>query len=280
MTNFPIQFTDLGLDPVALSIGPFDLRWYSLAYMVGIVAAWAYLRRLLRRPESPMALGLADDLMFSATLGVIVGGRIGYVAFYDPAMLLTPLQVLRLWDGGMSFHGGAIGVLVALLLFARKRGLDWLGILDYTVVTVPIGLLLGRLANFVNGELWGRPSDAVWAIVFPGSRDGIARHPSQLYEATLEGIALFALLSALFWLTGARHKRGLLTGVFLIGYGIARFTVEFFREPDAQLVEFVARTGLHMGQWLTLPMIVAGALLAARARMPTPPPPAVPGNSK
>lgn len=260
-----IQFADLGLQPVALSLGPLDLRWYSLAYIAGIIAGWWYLLRLLAQPAAPMVRAQADDLVFYATLGVILGGRLGYVIFYSPEMIIHPLQMFRLWDGGMSFHGGAAAVSLALILFARRHGLDWLRVHDYVACTVPIGLFFGRVANFVNGELWGKPAALPWAIVFPGSHDGLARHPSQLYEAGLEGLALFALLACLFWFTDARRKPGMLVGVFLIGYGLARFTVEFFREPDAQLVTFAARTGLHMGQWLTLPMFIGGFYLIATA---------------
>lgn len=256
-----LQFAELGLNPIALSLGPLHLRWYSLAYITGIVLGWWYLLRLIARSASPMTRNQADDLVFYATLGVILGGRLGYVIFYGPEMFGHPLQILKLWDGGMSFHGGAAGVSFALILFARRYHLDWLRVHDYVACTVPIGLFFGRLANFVNGELWGKPADLPWAIVFPGSHDGLARHPSQLYEAGLEGLALFAVLAALFWFTSARRLPGLLVGVFLVGYGMARFTVEFFREPDAQLMDFAARTGLHMGQWLTLPMFIGGFYL-------------------
>ncbi|MBI0476986.1 prolipoprotein diacylglyceryl transferase [Sphingomonas sp. MA1305] len=270
MTHFSaaaghLHFVDLGLRPVAFSLGPLPIRWYSLAYITGIVLGWGYLLRLLRRPAAPMSRAQADDLVFYATLGVIIGGRLGYVLFYGPWMLLQPWSILKLWDGGMSFHGGAVGVSLAIVLFARRHGLDWLRVHDYVACTVPIGLFFGRLANFVNGELWGKPSGLPWAMVFPGSHDGLARHPSQLYEAGLEGLALFTTLAILFWFTDARRKPGLLVGAFLIGYGLARFTVEFFREPDAQLVAFAARTGLHMGQWLTLPMFVGGVYLIASA---------------
>lgn len=261
-----IQFADLGLHTIALSLGTLDLRWYSLAYIAGIVAGWWYLLRLLKQPSAPMIRAQADDFVFYATLGVILGGRLGYVIFYGPDMIFHPLQIFRRWDGGMSFHGGAAGVSLALIVFARRRGLDWLRVHDYVDCTVPIGLFFGRLADFVNGELWGKPADLPWAIVFPGSHDGIARHPSQLDEAWLEGLALFAALAFLFWFTNARRKPGMLVGTFLIGYGAARFVVEFFREPDAQLVQFAVQTGLHMGQWLTIPMIAGGLYLVATAR--------------
>jgi phosphatidylglycerol:prolipoprotein diacylglycerol transferase len=261
-----LHFADLGLSPVALSLGPLVLRWYSLAYIAGIVLGWWYLLRLIARPAAPMTRPQVDDLIFYATLGVILGGRLGYVIFYGPEMFLHPLQIFKLWDGGMSFHGGAVGVSIALVVFARRHGLDWLRVHDYVACTVPIGLFFGRLANFVNGELWGKPSDLPWALVFPGSQDGIARHPSQLYEAGLEGLALFAVMAILFWFTDARRRPGMLVGTFLIGYGIARFVVEFFREPDAQLVQFSIQTGLHMGQWLTIPMILGGIYLVGTAR--------------
>jgi phosphatidylglycerol:prolipoprotein diacylglycerol transferase len=261
-----LHFADLGLSPVALSLGPLVLRWYSLAYIAGIVLGWWYLLRLIARPAAPMTRPQVDDLIFYATLGVILGGRLGYVIFYGPEMFLHPLQIFKLWDGGMSFHGGAVGVSIALVVFARRHGLDWLRVHDYVACTVPIGLFFGRLANFVNGELWGKPSDLPWALVFPGSQDGIARHPNQLYEAGLEGLALFAVMAILFWFTDARRRPGMLVGTFLIGYGIARFVVEFFREPDAQLVQFSIQTGLHMGQWLTIPMILGGIYLVGTAR--------------
>lgn len=268
----PLQFSNLGLSPIALSIGPIDIRWYALAYIAGILIGWRYLTILLRRSDAPMRPEQADDLIAWATLGIIVGGRLGYVLFYAPTMLLHPLEIFRLWDGGMSFHGGALGVSLAIILFARRRGLSWLRVHDYVACVVPIGLFFGRLANFVNGELWGKPSSLPWAMVFPGSGDGVARHPSQLYEAGLEGFLLFMLLAWLFWRTSLRQSPGKLVGVFLIGYGIARFTVEFFREPDAQLVAFAARTGLHMGQWLTVPMVAAGAYLLIRPSLRVPAP--------
>ncbi|PCG15114.1 prolipoprotein diacylglyceryl transferase [Sphingomonas adhaesiva] len=266
----PIRFADLGLHPDVFTIGFFTLRWYSLAYIAGIVVGWWYLLKLLAQPGAPMARRHADDLVFYATLGIILGGRIGYVVFYAPEMLLRPLSILRLWDGGMSFHGGVIGTSLGIIWFARKNGLHWLRIHDYVACVVPFGLFFGRLANFVNGELWGKPATVPWAIVFENTVPyGIpepARHPSQLYEAGLEGIALFVLLWFFFWRTNARYQPGRLTGIFLIGYGIARFTVEIFREPDRQLVEFARATGLHMGQWLCVPMILGGVYLVVTSR--------------
>jgi phosphatidylglycerol:prolipoprotein diacylglycerol transferase len=264
-----VRFADLGLHPDVFSIGVFTLRWYSLAYIAGIVVGWWYLLKLLAQPGAPMARRHADDLVFYATLGIILGGRIGYVLFYAPEMLTRPLSILRLWDGGMSFHGGVIGTSLGLIWFARKNGLNWLRVHDYVACAVPFGLFFGRLANFVNGELWGKPASVPWAIVFertvPYGVPEPARHPSQLYEAGLEGIALFILLWFFFWRTNARYQPGKLVGLFLAGYGLARFTVEFFREPDAQLRTFAEQTGLHMGQWLCVPMIVAGAVLIVTA---------------
>lgn len=261
-----IRFTDLGLNETIFRIGWFSLKWYSISYIAGIIVGWWYLLKLVGQPGAPMARRHADDLMFYATLGIILGGRFGYVLFYQPSMLLTPLQVLRLWDGGMSFHGGVIGTSIGLILFSRAQNLNWLRVHDYVACATPFGLFFGRLANFVNGELYGRPSDAPWAIIFPRTGDDIARHPSQLYEAGLEGIALFALLWFCFWRTRMRYDPGKLVGVFLAGYGVARFIVEFFREPDEQLRTFAETTGLHMGQWLCVPMILGGAYLIATAK--------------
>jgi len=262
-----VRFADLGLHPDVFTIGFFTLRWYSLAYIAGIVIGWWYLLKLIAQPGSPMARRHADDLVFYATLGIILGGRIGYVLFYAPEMLVRPLSILRLWDGGMSFHGGVIGTSLGIIWFARKNKLDWLRVHDVVACCVPFGLFFGRLANFVNGELWGKPADVPWAIVFertvPYGIAEPARHPSQLYEAGLEGVALFALLWFFFWRTDARYYPGRLVGIFLAGYGVARFVVEFFREPDRQLVAFAQATGLHMGQWLCVPMIAGGAYLIA-----------------
>jgi phosphatidylglycerol:prolipoprotein diacylglycerol transferase len=265
-----IRFADLGLHPDIFSIGFFTLRWYSLAYIAGILVGWWYLLKLLAQPGAPMARRHADDLVFYATLGIILGGRIGYVLFYAPEMLLHPIRILRLWDGGMSFHGGVIGTSIGIILFARKHKLDWLRVHDYIACVVPFGLFFGRLANFVNGELWGKPADVPWAIVFertvPFDVPEPARHPSQLYEAGLEGVVLFAILWFAFWRTKARYQPGRLVGLFVLGYGIARFIVEFFREPDAQFRgSFIEATGIHMGQWLCVPMIVGGLYLVLTA---------------
>lgn len=258
-----IRFTDLGLNDTIFRIGWFSLKWYSVAYIAGIIVGWWYLLRLVAQPGAPMARRHVDDLIFYATLGIILGGRIGYVLFYQPAMLLAPLQIFRLWEGGMSFHGGVIGTTIGMMLFARSQQLNLLRVLDYVACASPFGMFFGRIANFVNGELYGKPSDVPWAIIFPRTGDDIARHPSQLYEAGLEGVALFALLWYFFWRTKARYDPGRLTGIALAGIGTGRFIVEFFREPDEQLRAFAESTGLHMGQWLCLPMILGGAYLIA-----------------
>jgi phosphatidylglycerol:prolipoprotein diacylglycerol transferase len=259
----PVEWASLGLDPIALQVGSFALRWYSLAYIVGIIAAWVLLVRMARKAGSPMTAAHVDDLITWCTLGVILGGRTGYVLFYNPAQYLAdPLAFFKLWEGGMSFHGGLAGVILAIVLYARSRQLSALRILDYAAVVTPIGLLLGRLANFVNGELWGRPTDGTWGIIFPDAGPE-PRHPSQLYEAATEGLLLLIILSILFWATNARMKPGLLGGVFITGYGLSRFIIEYFREPDAQLG--VLSMGLTMGQLLSLPMILFGLFLLATA---------------
>jgi phosphatidylglycerol:prolipoprotein diacylglycerol transferase len=260
------HWTALGLSPVALQLGPVAVRWYSLAYITGILAGWWYLLKLLAQPGAPMARRHADDFVFDATLGVLLGGRIGYVLFYRPDYYLQhPVEILKLWEGGMSFHGGAAGVLIAILLFCHRKGLSSLRVTDYIACVAPIGLFFGRLANFVNAELWGKPTTVPWAIVFPGAGD-VPRHPSELYEAGLEGLALFLILSLLFWKTDARYKPGFLAGSFVLGYGAFRFFVEFFREPDEQLVEFARMTHLHMGQWLCVPMILVGLYVVLTAK--------------
>ena len=262
-----LSYADLHLSPVALNLGIFQIRWYSLAYIAGILVGWWYLTKLIDQPGAPMARRHADDFVFYATLGIILGGRIAYVLFYDPWMLRTPLQAFKLWDGGMSFHGGALGVVVAIWWLARRNGLSMLRFLDYVACCGPFGLFFGRIANFVNGELWGRVTDVPWAIIFPSADAGpYPRHPSQLYEAGLEGVALFAILAWFFWRTQARYKPGLLLGVFLVGYGAARFFVEFFREPDVQLG--ILPWGISMGQTLSAPMVFVGLwfILTAKGR--------------
>ena len=261
----PIYFDSLGLDPIALDLGFFAIKWYSLAYLAGILIGYWYLTVLIRQPGSPMARRHADDFIFHATLGIIVGGRLGYILFYQPSILQNPLDIFKLWEGGMSLHGGAIGVIIAIWLMARKEKLSFLRVCDYIACAVPFGLFFGRLANFVNGELWGKVTTVPWGIVFPGAGD-LPRHPSQLYEAILEGPVMFAILATLFWKTKARYEPGKLFGVAALSYGAARFYVEFYRESDAQLMEFAQRTGLHMGQWLTIPLLVLGLYLVVTAK--------------
>jgi phosphatidylglycerol:prolipoprotein diacylglycerol transferase len=260
-----IRWENLGIKP-AIDLGFFQLRWYSLAYLAGILVGWWYLLKLIDRPGAPMARRHADDMVFYATLGIILGGRLGYVLFYRPDFYIeNPLEIFQLWDGGMSFHGGVIGVSLGIIYMARKHGLQWLRIHDYVACCVPFGLFFGRLANFVNGELWGRATDVSWAVVFPQGGE-VARHPSQLYEAGLEGILLFLVLWFLFWKTEARYQPGKLVGTFLLGYGLSRFVVEFYREADEQLMGFARETHLHMGQWLSLPMILGGLYLILTAK--------------
>ncbi len=266
-----ISWSELGLDPIALDLGFFQLRWYSLAYLAGIVLGWWYLLKMLAQPGAPMARRHADDMVFYVTLGIILGGRLGYVLFYRPAFYLqNPLEIPQLWDGGMSFHGGVIGVSLGILWMARKHGLEWLRIHDYVACCIPFGLFLGRLANFTNAELWGRETDVPWAVRFPEMIDGFSflgppRHPSQIYEALLEGVLLFAILFYMFWKTRARYRPGQLVGAFILVYGISRFVVEFFREADGHLVDFSRITHLQMGQWLSLPMILGGLFLILTA---------------
>jgi phosphatidylglycerol:prolipoprotein diacylglycerol transferase len=275
-----LDFADLPLSPVlfelpaislmGLELGPFALRWYSLAYIAAIVIGWWQMSRMLRRPHPVMTSQQLDDFITWATLGVILGGRLGYVLFYNPAQYLAdPIAIIRLWDGGMSFHGGCAGVIFACFAFARARGLSGLRVLDSVATVTPWGLLFGRLANFVNGELWGRPTGSDWGIIFPGAGPE-PRYPSQLFEAALEGVVLLMVLQWLYWRTGARLRPGLLSGVFGIGYGLSRFIVEFFREPDRQLG--ILSFGLTMGQTLTLPLILAGlALVLLALRRPVRP---------
>jgi len=253
------------IDPVAVHLGPLAIRWYALAYIAGIVMGWRYSLRLCRERPALVTPEQMDDFILWLTLGIVLGGRVGYVLFYNPAHFLAhPLQVFVLWQGGMSFHGGLAGVLLAMFLFARKRGIRFFALADVVAICVPFGLFFGRMANFTNGELYGRVTDVPWAFVFP-SRDAgpLPRHPSQLYEGFLEGVVLFAVMWLLMRRFDARSKVGMLSGTFLIGYGLARFLVEFVREPDAQLGYLAL--GFTMGQYLTIPMIAYGAWLVATA---------------
>ncbi|MDP5279997.1 prolipoprotein diacylglyceryl transferase [Sphingomonas sp. DG1-23] len=280
MPAHPIHFADLGLSPVALDLGgPFVLRWYALSYLAMLALGWWYLRRLVARPGAPMTPAQVDDALTWVGLGVILGGRLGYCLFYQPGIWLRPWKVLELWHGGMSFHGGLIGVLVALWWFARRNRLDLVRIYDYVACAAPFGMILVRLANFVNGELWGRPSSLPWAMIFPGSHDGVPRHPSQLYEAALEGGLMMLVLVWMFWRTDARNRPGRLAGTALLLYGTARFFLEFTRQPDAGL-EHLA-WGLTMGQTLCVPMIAAGVWLLMRsASLHVPAPAAASGSPR
>ncbi len=250
-------------DPVAISIGPFAVRWYALAYIAGLLIGWRYCRWLTTLPPARLSAAAFDDFLLWATLGIVLGGRAGYVLFYKPGFYLShPAEIVFIWQGGMSFHGGLIGVALAVVLFARARRVPVLALSDIVACAAPIGLFLGRLANFINGELFGRPSEVPWAMVFP--RGGpLPRHPSQLYEAALEGLVLFACLYLLVR-GGALQRSGLLTGAFLILYALARIVAELFREPDAHLGFLLGAT--TMGQWLSLPMLLAGAALVIWSR--------------
>ena len=260
----PIYWSDLGLRPYLFEIGGFQLRYYSLAYLIGLFFAYWHLSKMIKQPGAPMAQRHVDDLFFYCMLGVILGGRLGYAIFYNPGLWSNPLDVLKLWEGGMSFHGGLVGVLIAIGWVSRRDELSFLRVCDYIAVNVPMGMMLGRLANFNNGELWGRVSDVPWAMVFPRAGEE-ARHPSQLYQAGLEGLLLLIVLLVLFWATKARYRPGLLVGIFTLGIGLARFVNEFFREPDADLADFAIQTGLSMGQWLTLPLILTGLIVTIYA---------------
>ena len=261
MPLFAIPFP--AIDPVAVAIGPFVVRWYALAYIVGLLLGWRYCLVLADRPPRLVERGDIDDFLVWATLGVVFGGRIGYVLFYQPGYYLQhPIEALYLWHGGMSFHGGALGVTLAILLFTRARRLPVLAFSDVIAEAIPIGLFFGRIANFINGELFGRETDIPWAMVFPNGGP-VPRHPSQLYEAVCEGLLLFLLL-LLAEHRGARRRPGIVTGLFLIGYAVARMSGELFRQPDAQLGFLVF--GTTMGQLLSIPVLIAGFILIWWAR--------------
>jgi phosphatidylglycerol:prolipoprotein diacylglycerol transferase len=256
------------IDPVLVNIGPFAIRWYALAYVVALLLGWRYCLWLARNwgaAGTPVATFKdIDDFLVWATLGVVIGGRLGYMLFYNFGYYLdNPSQIFAVWRGGMSFHGGMLGVVLAILLFCRQRKISLLRFADLIVCAVPIGLFLGRIANFINGELWGRPTDMPWAMIFPNGGP-MPRHPSQLYEALLEGLVLFAVLFALQRRRIALERPGILAGVFLVCYGSFRMLVELFREPDAQL-GFVF-SGVTMGQILSVPLVAAGMWLVLRAR--------------
>ena len=249
-------------DPVAIHLGPFGIHWYGLMYLAGFLAfLWLGRWRIRQRPGSGWSERDLDDMLFYGVLGVVLGGRLGYVLFYQPAQFLAhPLDIVKIWQGGMSFHGGFLGVLAAMALLARKTGKPWLTIMDFVAPLVPIGLGAGRLGNFINGELWGQPTKLPWGMVFPHV-DSLPRHPSQLYESGLEGVALFILL---WWYSSKPRPAGAISALFLIGYGSARFVVEWARQPDGFLGTLAL--GMSMGQWLSWPMVLVGVWMFQRAQ--------------
>ncbi|MGR6430195.1 prolipoprotein diacylglyceryl transferase [Rhizobium sp. PAMB 3174] len=264
LINFP------NIDPVAIRLGPIPIHWYGLAYVAGIMGGWYYARllaknnRLWAGDKAPLTPDQLDDFILWVALGIVLGGRIGYILFYDlPSVIANPLRALEIWNGGMSFHGGLTGTLIAMLLFARNNAIPAWSLIDTVSAVVPIGLFFGRIANFINGELWGRLADVPWAIIFP-TGGPFPRHPSQLYEAGLEGIILFTLLAIAIFFFGALKKPGLIAGLFVTFYAISRITVEFFREPDAQL-GYLYGGWLTMGMLLSLPMVLAGVWAIVRA---------------
>ena len=286
-----IAFPNISPEIFTLHLGPvtFALRWYALAYIAGLLLGWQLIVKMIRTPRlwakaPPMAAETVENLLTWVILGVILGGRLGYGLFYQPDHFLSnPLQVLRVWEGGMSFHGGFLGVVVAGVWFCKRHRISMLPLADLMAAVAPIGLLLGRIANFINAELWGRPTDLPWGVAFPGEAAqtcaGVltvcARHPSQLYEAALEGLLLLLVLSWLIWRRNWLHFPGRIAGLFFIGYACARFLVEFVRQPDAQFVSDgnplglawqMAGYGLTMGQILTLPMFVVGMWFVLRAK--------------
>ncbi len=256
MPVFAIPFP--AIDPIAISIGPVAIRWYALAYIVGLLIGWRYCLALASRPPHLVGRQDVDDFLVWATLGVVLGGRVGYVLFYMPGYYAAhPLEALYVWHGGMSFHGGALGVTIAILLFTRAGKIPLFAFSDIITEAIPIGLFFGRIANFINGELYGRQTQVPWAMIFPNG-GAIPRHPSQLYEAFCEGVLLFLLLFATERL-GARRRPGIVTGLFLAGYAIARMSGELFREPDAQIGFLIF--GTTMGQVLSVPVLIAGVAI-------------------
>jgi phosphatidylglycerol:prolipoprotein diacylglycerol transferase len=287
-----LPFPDISPDVFSITIGGITLalRWYALGYIVGLLAGWKLMEMMLARPAlwneaMPMPPAAAERLLTWVILGVILGGRAGYVLFYQPGQFLqNPVQIFYIWQGGMSFHGGFLGVVVAGLLFARAEGVSRLTLGDLMAAVAPIGIFLVRIANFINAELWGRPTDLPWGVAFPGDAAQAcgqaigavcARHPSQLYEAALEGLLLFVAVTYLIWRKGWLMRKGAIMGLFLAGYGAARFAIEFVRQPDAQFISqgnplglavHIGGYGLTMGQLLSLPMVLVGVWFLARAR--------------
>ncbi|WP_340162156.1 prolipoprotein diacylglyceryl transferase [uncultured Hoeflea sp.] len=259
------------IDPVIFAIGPVQVRWYGLAYVIGIMLGWRYARKLVENnnlwPASgPRMTALdIDDFLLWATVGIVAGGRIGYILFYDfAAVAANPLRALEIWNGGMSFHGGLLGTLVAMILFARSRNIPVFNLFDVVCAVVPVGLFFGRLANFINAELWGKLTDVPWAFVFP-TGGPFPRHPTQLYEAALEGLLLLAVLAWLIYRRQALKRRGMIAGSFVAGYALSRIFVEFFREPDAH-IGYLAGGWLTMGMVLSLPMLAVGLWVLSTAR--------------
>jgi phosphatidylglycerol:prolipoprotein diacylglycerol transferase len=244
------------IDPIAFAIGPLAVRWYGLMYLAGFAAGWWLGLRRIAQGAAPVTRRQFDDLLFLAVLGVILGGRLGYVLFYKPAhYLANPLEVFAIWQGGMSFHGGLLGVMLAMAFAAWRHRIDYLRLMDFVAPLCPLGIAAGRMGNFINGELWGRVTEVPWGMVFRGAGDA-PRHPSQLYQFALEGVLLFIIL---WWYSSRPRPRGAVSALFLIGYGVFRFVAEFAREPDTFL-GYLAM-GLTMGQWLCLPMIAGGLWL-------------------
>ncbi len=260
------------INPVAFSIGPLAIHWYGLAYVAGIMLGWFYARRLAanaslwRNDQSPITAAQLDDFLVWVAAGIVLGGRIGYILFYDlAAVAANPIRAIEIWNGGMSFHGGFIGATIAMIIFARRNAIPVWSMFDTVAAVVPFGLFFGRIANFINGELWGRLSDAPWAVVFP-TGGPFSRHPSQLYEAGLEGIVLVLVLALMIFRFKALKIPGTIAGTFVVGYALCRIFVEFFREPDAQLGYLLGTSWLTMGMVLSLPMIAAGQWAIVRAR--------------
>ncbi|MBV2187115.1 MAG: prolipoprotein diacylglyceryl transferase [Rhizobium sp.] len=259
------------IDPVAFSLGPLAIHWYGLAYVAGIMLGWIVARGMLRNDRlwpngtPPCTASHLDDFLVWVALGIVLGGRIGYILFYDFASIAAdPIRAIEIWNGGMSFHGGFLGATLAMVFFARRHGIPLWSLFDIVASVAPLGILFGRIANFINGELWGRPSDMPWAMAFP-TGGPFPRHPSQLYEALLEGLLTFVVLQVIGRLLGGFRSPGLVTGCFVILYALSRITVEFFREPDPQL-GYLAGGWLTMGMLLSLPMLAVGAWALLRAR--------------
>ena len=256
VTFAALPFPDI--DPIIFSIGFLHLRWYALAYLAGILLGWFLLKRITAKSGDPIGHPPLDSLINTGVIGIILGGRLGYVMFYSPSYFLSnPHKILAVWEGGLAFHGGFMGMVLAIIFTARRYHVSMIGLGDLIALVAPIGIFFGRLANFINGELYGRITDVPWGVIFPGT-NGLPRHPSQIYEALLEGALLFTILMVA-WRMGARQRKGLLMGIFITGYGLARIVVENFRQPDQQLGFILG--GVTMGQILSLPMVIIGAWL-------------------